>query len=67
MPSFEGGVDFLFAELAAGAEGSEVVCVVAHARVLPVDEVVLARCVDEKVEHEEIVVTKTGGGRCLPG
>lgn len=47
-------------ELLADAECSEIVGVVAHARVFPVDEVDMIIVADEEVEAEEVVVAQDG-------
>ena len=51
---------FIFAELLAYAEGAEIVGVVAHASVFPVDEARVAVFVDEEVQAEEVVVAQHG-------
>lgn len=58
----QGRGHLVLVKLAAGAERSKVVGVVAHACVLPVDEVVLAAGVDEEVEVKKVVVAKAGAG-----
>ena len=58
----QGDVNLLGGELAADAERAKVIGVVAHAGVLPVDEVVPVGIVDEEIEHEEVVVAEAHGG-----
>ena len=54
----ERGVNLIGVELAANAAGAKVIGVVAHARILPVDEVILVGLVDEEVEIEEVIVAE---------
>ena len=52
----DGVVRLLLGELAAHREGAEVVCRVAHARILPVDETDVVVLVNQEVHAEEVIV-----------
>lgn len=56
----ECAVHLVLGELLADAERPEVVGVVAHACVFPVDEVDMVVIADEEVEAEEVVVAQDG-------
>ena len=51
-------VDFIFGKLAADTARSKIVCVIAHASIFPVNEIVLVVLIDKEIEVKEVIVAK---------
>lgn len=51
-------VDFIFGKLAADTARSKIVCIIAHASIFPVNEIVLVVFIDKEIEVKEVIVTK---------
>ena len=48
----------IFGKLAADTARSKIVCVIAHASIFPVNEIVLVVFIDKEIEVKEVIVTK---------